>query len=298
MAKSEEIFTDLSNQDLERGYWWLQHKTLINKILVVFLILALLSFYTWLFFAYLRYFRSGTWESYAQQLDSSRFNWAQYHQTRMTKGLKISSAQALATNGSLYNLAAAVENPNTDWLVSKLTYRFIVNGQAQANKETFVLPSSNKFLLQTAYQAKSSIQSLKIEILETTWQRVEADIFDVFTLNEPQYLGPNTQVVDDKKIDLPGKVVWQATNDSLFDFWQVPWQVAVYNQDRLVGLSELVVEDFQSLETKDLEVIWLYDLPRITKVIVIPQLNILDKSNIKNKNKNPDNKNIEDRVNL
>ena len=46
MAKSEENFTDLSNQDLERGYWWLQHKELINKIFLVFLVLALLSLYT------------------------------------------------------------------------------------------------------------------------------------------------------------------------------------------------------------------------------------------------------------
>lgn len=296
MAKSEENFTDLSNQDLERGYWWLQHKELINKIFLVFLILSLLSLYTWLTFAYIKYFQSGSWETYAQQLNQSQFNWAQYHQARVAKALKISSAQALATNGSLYNLVAAVENPNTDWLVSKLTYRFIVNGQAQANKETFVLPSSNKFLLQLAYQAKTSIQSVQIEILDTTWQRVGDENFNTFTLNDPQYLGPNTQVVDDKKIDLPGRVVWQATNNSLFDFWQVPWQVAVYNQDRLVGVSELLVEDFKSLETKDLEVIWLYDLPRITKVIVTPQLNIKDKNNIKNKNQ--DNKTIEDRVNL
>ena len=76
----------------------------------------------------------------------------------------------------------------------------------------------------------------------------------------------------------------------------MPWQVAVYNQDRLVGVSELLVEDFKSLETKDLEVVWLYDLPRITKVLVTPQLNIKDKNNIKNQNK--DNKTIEDRVNL
>ena len=50
---------------------------------------------------------------------------------------------------------------------------------------------------------------------------------------------------------LPARVVWQATNDSLFDFWQVPWQVAVYNQDRLVGVSELLVEDFKSLDAGD-----------------------------------------------
>ncbi|KKP90649.1 MAG: hypothetical protein UR94_C0026G0006 [Parcubacteria group bacterium GW2011_GWA2_36_10] len=296
MIKNEENFTDLSNQDLERGYWWLQHKELINKIFLVFLILSLLSLYIWLAFAYLRYWQSGSWETYAQQLDSQQFNWAQYHQERVAKALKISSAQALATNGSLYNLVAAVENPNTDWLATKLTYRFVVNGQAQANKETFVLPVSNKFLLQLAYQAKTSIQSVQIEILETTWQRVGETDFNVFTLNDPQYLGPNIQVVEDKKIDLPARVVWQATNDSLFDFWQVPWQVAVYNQDRLVGVSELLVEDFKSLETKDLEVVWLYDLPRITKVLVTPQLNIKDKNNIKNQNK--DNKTIEDRVNL
>jgi len=296
MIKNEENFTDLSNQDLERGYWWLQHKELINKIFLVFLILSLLSLYIWLAFAYLRYWQSGSWETYAQQLDSQQFNWAQYHQERVAKALKISSAQALATNGSLYNLVAAVENPNTDWSATKLTYRFVVNGQAQANKETFVLPVSNKFLLQLAYQAKTSIQSVQIEILETTWQRVGETDFNVFTLNDPQYLGPNIQVVEDKKIDLPARVVWQATNDSLFDFWQVPWQVAVYNQDRLVGVSELLVEDFKSLETKDLEVVWLYDLPRITKVLVTPQLNIKDKNNIKNQNK--DNKTIEDRVNL
>lgn len=296
MAKSEENFTDLSNQDLERGYWWLQHKELINKIFLVFLILSLLSLYTWLTFAYVRYFQSGNWETYAQQLDANQFNWGQYHQMRAAKALKISGAQALATNGSLYNLVAAIENPNTDWLATKLTYRFVVNGQAQANKETFVLPTSQKFLLQLAYQAKTSIQSVQIEILDTTWQRVGKTDFNVFSSTDAQYLGPNTQVVDDKKIDLPARVVWQATNNSLFDFWQVPWQIAVYNQDRLVGVSELLVEDFKSLETKDLEVVWLYDLPRITKVVVTPQLNIKDKNNIKNKNQ--DNKTIEDRVNL
>ena len=64
----------LSNQDLERGYWWLKHQALIKKISLVLGVLILLSLYAWLIFAYIRYFQSGQWENYAQALNNQSFD--------------------------------------------------------------------------------------------------------------------------------------------------------------------------------------------------------------------------------
>ncbi|RJQ35342.1 hypothetical protein C4566_00810, partial [Candidatus Parcubacteria bacterium] len=74
-------------------------------------------------------------------------------------------------------------------------------------------------------------------------------------------------------------VTWQAQNLSLYDFWEVDWQIALFDGDNLVGVNEAKSRDFKSLESRDIEVAWLKDLPRVTKVQIFPVLNWLDKDN-------------------
>ena len=51
--------------------------------------------------------------------------------------------------------------------------------------------------------------------------------------------------------------------------------------DRIVGFNELKSRDFKSLEKRELEIAWLYDLPRVSNVEIYPILNSLDFSNFK-----------------
>ena len=80
--------------------------------------------------------------------------------------------QVIPLGGNYYDLAAKIRNPNPNYGAPVLRYYFELkdkNGQPVAKKEdvTFILPNSQKYLIENNFQAAGSIASatLKVEPL-------------------------------------------------------------------------------------------------------------------------------------
>jgi hypothetical protein len=289
-------YRQVTDDDLSRGYWWLKHKTLAIKIAWALGIIILLWLYAGLFLGINKYAGGQTLEQQSMAL-SNNFDWATYHGQRHSQSIQVSGTEFFAVNSRLYNLVAAVNNPNQDWFVSQLDYRFVVDGKPLDAQSTFLNPGENKLLLRLGYQAARAIKNLEIEVLDTAWQRFDNSAPMInWGIEDASFHPATTQTIDDQIIDLPERVTWQARNLSLFNLWTASWQIALYNRDRLVAVNQIIAEDFAALENRELEAVWLYDLPQVTKVEVIPHVNWLDRDNFKasESGDNPD----EDRVNL
>ena len=288
-------YQQVTDEDLRRGYWWLNHKNLAIKIAWVLAIILLLGLYAGLFLDINKYTSGQTLEQWSISL-SKNFDWATYHNQHQSQPIQISATEFFAINSRLYNLVAAVNNPNEDWLVSRLDYRFVVNGQPLDAQSTFLNPRENKLLLRFGHQVNSAIKDLKVEVLDTAWQRFDHTVPVInWEISDVSFHPATTQIIDDQVVDLPWRVTWQARNLSLYNLWSASWQVALYNRDRLVAVNQVEAEDFSALEERELEAIWLYDLSQVTKAEVIPHVNWLDRDNFKaGASDNSD----QDRVNL
>jgi hypothetical protein len=287
-------YREVSDEDLEKGYWWLTHKQMVVKMTWVISIIALVILYISLFFGVYRYTGSLTLEQWSNELNQT-FDWSAYHQARSPQSVQVSGGEFFAVNSRLYNLVAAIQNPNDDWSITELDYRFVVDGKPAAIQKSFLNPGENKLLLQLGYEVQSPIRSLEVEIIDVNWQRFDQGVPIInWDIDAAVYV---PAIVDNSEegVNLPARVNWQAKNLSLYNLWAVDWQIALYNRDRLVGVNKIRTEDWSATETRNLEAIWLYDLPYITRVEIFPVVNWLDQENFKAGDKIESGK---DRVNL
>lgn len=275
-------YTPISQKELERGYFFVTHKNQITKIVYGVAIVILAILYISLIWRVVTYLQSGSFEQQAANLQNSSFDWAAYHQKRGPIDLDVGEPQYVSIGDRKYNLAVPITNHNTDWALKKLTYSFVVNGEKLPEDTTFVNPDENSYLIDFAQEIPKGITSVSIDIIGQDWQRIGPDFYDInFEISNIKFQPASRMEVGRDTIDVPARVAWQAENMTLDSFWDIAWQVVLYNGSKIVGVNYLMTHDFASLEKRDLEVVWLDNLPRVTKVEVLPVINKLDSGNIK-----------------
>lgn len=290
-----DYFQPLSQKDLDRGMYFLQHKAMFIRLAWILAILIIVSIYSVLVFNVVRYIQAPSWLAISESFKSSGV-WSNYHQFKAPIEIELGQARALTLGNSVYNLVATIKNPNPDWLASSLEYKFIINGQALPVRTAFLNAADQHLLLQLGYKTDAPVASADIEIDNVRWQRLTDETPQIsWPITELKYQGESSVQVGGVMVNLPAQVSWQAQNKSLFNFWEVGWQVALFENDNIIGVAELNERDFKSLETRNIEATWAYNLPRATRAEVWPVLNWLDKNNFKSTESIPGN---QDRLRL
>jgi len=273
-------YQPIDQKEIERAYFFLTHKALFKKLGLISVVVVTALIYVLLVVNVISIFQRNNFNEIALKLDSG-LDWGSYHKARAPQALMANSTRFLVTENGKYTLMAFVENPNQDWFVTNFKYKFLVNGQELETKETFLNPGEKRILLQANYSG-SSITDLKVDIGNVSWRRFEKDAPEIiWDIQEAHYFPARTITDNGDALDINPTVSWTAQNMSLYDFWEVGWQVALFDGDRAIGVTEIKSLDFKSLEKRDIEVSWLKDLPRVTKVEIFPVLNWLDKDNFK-----------------
>ncbi|MBT4349589.1 hypothetical protein HOD19_02295 [bacterium] len=265
-------YRQVSDEDLKKGYWWLTHKEVVAKASIIGAVLLLVLLYVSLFFGFNKQLNALTLDQQSQHLDQT-FDWSSYHEQRKPRQIQISASESFAVNNRLYNLVAAVQNPNNDWSIAKLDYRFIVDGVAADIQSTYLNPGEDKLLMRLGYKVTKAIKKVTVEIVDVSWRRFDSQVPVInWEVNAVEY----TPAYSVDGSNLPARVTWQAKNLSLYNLWGIDWQVALYNRDRLVAVNQIRTDDWNALESRELEAVWLYGLSSITKAEVFPVINWLD----------------------
>ena len=274
-------YQPISSEELKRGYFFLTHKDKIRKIVLALAILIIAVVYVVMIFNLIEFLGKSSFERAAVGLKYSP-NWQSLHQGRQPQPIVASGAQALTIAPRRYNLLAFINNPNNEWAVKSFNYNFVVNGQALAKQTSFVNPGENRMILKMGLESTRPISELGIEVSDVVWFRLEDNIFEAdFDITDVKYSPLTIEKINDEEFTFEPRLTWTAENLSLHDFWEVDFQIALFNGNKLVGVNELKVTDFDSLQKKDLEVIWLNDLSRVTRSEIYPVLNLADTNNIK-----------------
>lgn len=275
-------YQPLSPKELERGYFFQTHKEGFKKISLFTFIAVIVVIYGVAIFSLISTVRGAGFNETAQRLVGGVFDWQTYHQNRAPLPVIASSSQFISLGDLRYDLVAFINNPNNDWAMPEFEYTFLVNGVELPTQTSFLNPGENRMLIRTAYVASGTIKEVKVNIGTMKWRRYEKDVPVVdWDIQNVRYQPITRQTVDKKSFIISPRVIWEAKNMSLYDFWTVDWQVALFSGDKVVGIKEYRAKDFNSLQSKEMEVVWLNDLPRVTKTVVYPVLNWLDSKNFK-----------------
>lgn len=270
-------YKPISQKELERGYFFVTHRLLIKKIIFLLSIFILVIFYGFLIFRAIRYFTGPSFSNLALEMQQNTFDFAAYHKQRFPQNIILGQPEFISLGDRRYNIVAMVENPNKDWAVKSIEYYFVSQGESSPSKTAFVNPGEKRLLTLTSYESNKAIRSPELVISKTEWYRVDNSFPQInIDITDITFQASSRETVDGVTSDLPARVLWRAHNDSVYNFWEVDWQVALYNSDKLVAINELKTKDFLALENRDLEAIWLTKLPRVTRAAVFPIINKLD----------------------
>ncbi|RJQ33331.1 hypothetical protein C4566_03635, partial [Candidatus Parcubacteria bacterium] len=224
-----DVYQPIKQKEIERAYFFLTHKNLFKKIAYALAIFIIVVIYIFLIIGIIGVVRNPNFDNMAAQINSS-INWAAYHSARAPEPLFSGASKFLSLGENRYNLVSFVENPNTNWAAGSFKYKFIVNGQELETKETFLNPGEKRLLLRMSYESSQPINDLKMNLGDVSWYRVDNDIPQIaWDIREASYFPSRTITEEGKDLKINPLVTWQAQNLSLYDFWEVDWQIALFD---------------------------------------------------------------------
>ncbi|MBT6691387.1 hypothetical protein HOB10_03585 [Candidatus Parcubacteria bacterium] len=280
-------YKPLTTKELERGYFFLTHKGALRKMLFGAGIFVVVIVYIILLINAIGFVQKAGWQHMAMGIGQGS-NWAARHAQGAPMPILTKNVQALSLGDRRYALVAFIENPNEDWAARSFKYRFVVDGQALPEEEAFMNPSVNplkkeeRMLIKFGYESSRPPSDVRLDVDAFQWRRYENDSpvinWDVLDI---RYYAASRESLNGNDVIVDPHVDWWAQNLSLYDLWEAKFQIALFNGDRLVGVNEILSKDFISLQKKELEVIWLNDLSRVTTTKVYPVVNWLDYDNFK-----------------
>jgi len=261
----------LTDRQLKLSYWYISHKLLLRRWLVVFLIIfssLAWSYVIWQGVDYaLNYQEQKQLENYL--LFTSDPSLAAIENSA-PKNISISDVLIFSTDTG-YDYYASILNDNKDWL-AEFDYRFVTDKDEQY-KQGFVLPGSEQSLMEFS---KASDQT-DLQIANIKWVRI--DDFEALKNKMDYFIIENEKFTIGQGSD-PSELSYEITNKSPYSYWNVDMQVIVENGGTMAGINHSVISQFKSDEKKVINLFWNHKLPSGSAYRILPVVNFLNSSNI------------------
>lgn len=263
---------------LKAGSWFVGHKYFFRKWWVIVILSAdlLMIFYIFIngfIFAFER-------PKYNKMMADmvAGFISQTYRQQAKPAGLETLITKAISLGSGNYDLVAKIKNPNEDWGIKTLNYKFTVKDAETKPAESYLLPGEEKYLISQNFSLpdSSALKDLKLEISDFNWER----------LTDKKVLADLDFSVEEKKLTntisnsgnatlLTAKVI----NRSLYDFWKVEVPIVLLSSGEPIAVSNYILRTLTSYESENISVSWLKSLPLSAQIEINPSANIFQASN-------------------
>ncbi len=267
-----------TEQELRWSQWWVDHRERVkNAGLAAFAVVDVLlvgfgfwGFVDWLAFGGLRE------EQMIRQMASS--DYGQFPSLTLEE-LRVGAPIVLSGGVGKIDLLTSVENRNGGFW-AELEYRYVIGGEELPLRKAFVLPGETKFVSELGASSGFGA-SAEFRIERRLWHRVDlqgarsasefAEARLAIRAENPVY------APSDPLATTPvSRAAFTLVNSSAFGYYDVNLLVLLYRGDAVVGVNRASLDVLAAGERKNMEIFWYQLLPQVTKVEVVPDLNIYD----------------------
>lgn len=274
-------FTDLTEKQLKFATWYVEHKMLLKKILIGFLIALSVVFWGYGLYGLINYYfiEAPRFSRTLRELSRS-VDYSVIRARLEPKSLELGTVSIISAGKDEYDLVVKIFNSNPVWRV-EFSYNFIVDGKDLPSKKGFVLPGEEKFLLDLGVESKIKPRQANLEISDLAWRRIDAHEIQNyasfrderlnFVFEEVKFL---PAVIRDKIAT--SRVSFNVRNATAYSYWDVGFYIFLYRGTSLAGVNYITLEEFVSGQTRPVEVSWFEPLASVTQVKIIPEVNIFD----------------------
>ncbi|MFA7662693.1 MAG: hypothetical protein WCX88_02135 [Patescibacteria group bacterium] len=263
---------------LRFNYWLLENRDFFYKLAFIVFVVFDLFLVSLIVIFYVNYFLTAQKQNkIINHLVTSNQAFGNWVERQGPQELKISETTYVNSVNDRYDLVSQLENKNKNWFLKSLKYDFSWSGGKSEVKETFVLPGEKKYLLALNQASTSRPNQLKLEIISTEWEWVGdtfmADIMDKskIEITKSEVLSGMDSILD--------RTSYSVKNNTIYNFWEVGFNIILYQGQKIVGLNRSFIEKFNTGEERQMENTWIQKLPQVTKIVVEPEINFLDKNN-------------------
>jgi len=271
---------DIGTIWLKTNYFFLSRRDELKKWWVILMIAAAVFLF---FFSVtniaLYLIGISRYQAMTVEMATSHIDYTAIRAANNPQELMLDIPAAFSRGNDRYDLMIAAENGNSQWAAKSISYRFSVDDQEVGKGTDFILPDSRKFL--TIYnvpiQSISGSSDISVSLGDIEWKRVSvADALPQidFAIENVNY---TTSTVQNTTVN---RVTADLTNNSFYSFWKTKFVVALYNAESIIGIAEESIEPFRRDEQEKLFVQWDALGSPVTEVSIIPDINLLDNSNI------------------
>lgn len=277
--------TGMSGKQLATSYWFVTHRPALRKIALGVLIVidGLLIGYSAL--AWGSYAFYGFWKERTMLRDMAAVHvpFKAYREKHAPTDVAPGEVSLFDSGNKAgwKDMLAPIENPNERW-VAAVVYHFEDGENITPSETTTVLPIESTYLGVLGYAASTTVREPSLVIERTLWSRVPtrlapdpADYIAArrdFTVGEVTVNRPGT--TKDVKTT---QIVFDVTNNTIHSYWSAPFWVLLYSNNTLVGAELVTIEPFEMGEKKSIDLRSLVTRT-VTRVEVIPRLNVFDES--------------------
>jgi len=281
----EEVnISGLTEKQLKWSYWFFKNKTNLIRALKIFLIALDVLLWGYTLYGVVWYFGVNYPDQVKMEnlLTANYIDYASIHRGTAAQDLALSPIQVLDAGKGKYDFVVEAQNPNPQWAFKKLTYHFAVDGVALSSRDTFFLPSEQKFIYQLAFKSALRPRNVELVIDQEQMQRVIVQQYEAmfservaFDIQDVKTFGATASEVS-QKLQV-SKTNFAVTNKSAYNYREVGFYIVLRGAgEKVVAINYILLNDLYAGEKRDVEVNWYQGLPAARAVEVIPEVNILD----------------------
>lgn len=262
----------LSLNKLNFGLWLSEKRKNISRLVIIFLTVLSLIFFSYSIYNYIFYFLNNNTDNYEPTIVNSPKN--------QVADLEIGQAIIIKRNDN-YDLAFLIKNPN-DRFSANFNYCFLIGEEKSLCGSNFIFPGEEKYLL-AFNQKMTSPDQVKIDLGSPVWKRLETRSIPDWRLFSEERL--NFAV---ENVSLPslgtgstsanrfGYLEFGISNNTAYSYYEVPLNIILYKNSQVIGLSRYVINNFVSGEKRQVRLRWDYDSVLADKVEIKPEIDLLD----------------------
>ena len=278
--KYEDPTGMFSNRQLKFSAWYVENRILLYRILVGFLIVfsTVTILYSLLRVAWILIVDVPRDNKMMEEL--ARFdNYERLHPIFAPQSLLMDENQIFVSGVGKYDAMVQIINPNTKH-IAYFDYYFSFNDTVSEKKKGFLLPQETKlfaeFGLGDNYGSGLILENI-------SFKRINAHLFpdpisyiaqrNLFSIENLEFKGvlhPEGANANIIKFDL--------VNNSPFHYWSPVFLVEFRNGGATVGVAELHLERFESLQRRSVDLRSFVDNLFVDEVVVYPSINYFERS--------------------
>ncbi|MDD5110640.1 MAG: hypothetical protein PHI63_05530 [Patescibacteria group bacterium] len=269
-----------SNFKLKTSLWFVNHRIALKKSLVMTLAGVSVFLYGYSIIRVLDLARSqGIQRSIINDILQDRIDFMALRPLMLSKPLSVSSVEIMSSVGGTSDLAVFVRNPNSNFTVTSLRYRFLQAGRELASGTGFILPDESKYLFSFAVPDVSG--TVQVELSDMVWRRIKVANFQSLRDSHPPVSIQNVKHLSGIDLGpvnktLGGRTQFTVVNTSVFGYRQVGLYILMKNGDRIAAVQYTAVKDLDPLQRRNVVVNWPSGNPLTTEVAVISEINLYD----------------------